>query len=344
LTVAALTVLVPVLNEARRIGEVVAALAAQTVKGPVEFLLIDGGSIDGSRAVLDELAARDPRFRVLDNPNRHIPSALNLGLCHARGEFIARMDAHTLYPEHYLAQGLARLRRGDAAWVTGPALAYGDSTWSRRIALALTTRMGIGGASFRRVLHEEAETDTGFTGVMRRETLEALGGWDERSLVNEDAELAARLRASGGRIVCIPQMAARYVPRDGMTALARQYFRYGRYRARTSRLHPESMRLSHVLPPTMVLVACAAVAAPAPVARVARALLGVYAVAVVGESALAARDGAARDAATLPAVFATMHASWGAGFVVGSAQFGVPLAAVARVARAGAARCARRLR
>lgn len=333
MTVASLTVLVPVLDEARGIRAVVDALAAQTFDGPLEFLLIDGGSSDGTRVVLDELAAHDPRFRVLDNPARHIPSALNLGLRHARGEFIARMDAHTLYPHDYLAQGVARLLRGDAAWVTGPALAYGDGTWSRRIALALRTPMGIGAASFRRVAREEIETDTGFTGVLRRATLEDLGGWDERSLVNEDAELAARLRAKGDHIVCIPAMAARYVPRDGLPALARQYFRYGRFRARTSGLHPESMRPTHVLAPGMVAVACAGVLAPAPLARFARGLCGVYVMAVVAASARAARAGGARDAAALPAIFATMHAAWGAGFLAGCGQFGVPFAAFGRAAR-----------
>ncbi|HWC28159.1 MAG TPA: glycosyltransferase family 2 protein [Solirubrobacteraceae bacterium] len=336
-----LTVLVPVLNEFPGIGEVVAALETQSFEGPLEFLLLDGGSTDGTRAVLEELARRDARFRVLDNPAGHIPAALNLGLRHARGEFVARMDAHTLYPPDYLACGVARLRRGDAAWATGPALAHGEGTWSRRVALALTTWMGIGAASFRRPASEEIETDTGFTGVMRRRTLEALGGWDERSLVNEDAELAARVRAAGGRIVCLPQMAARYVPRDRLSALARQYFRYGRFRARTSGLHPESMRPSHVLAPGIVLAAGAAVVAPAPLARPARALLAAYGLAVVVASGRAAANGKPADAAALPVVFATMHLSWGAGFLAGCARFGVPLAALARVARAAAGLVAR---
>lgn len=330
---AGLTVLVPVLDELPGIHEVVAALEAQSFDGPLEFLLLDGGSTDGTREVLEELAQRDPRFRVLDNAARHIPAALNLGLRHARGELVARMDAHTLYPPDYLACGAARLRRGDAAWVTGPALADGEGTWSRRVALALTTWMGIGGATFRRPAQEEIETDTGFTGVMRRATLEALGGWDELSLVNEDAELAARVRAAGGRILCLPQMAGRYVPRDSLPALAKQYFRYGRYRARTSRLHPESMRPSHVLAPGIVLAACSAVVAPAPLARPARGLLAAYGLAVLAASGRAAGDGRTRDAAALPVVFATMHGSWGAGFLAGCARFGPPFAALARVAR-----------
>lgn len=333
-----LSVLVPVLDEYPVIDAVVAALQEQTFSGPLEFLLIDGGSTDGTRAVLEKLAARDARFRVLDNFARHIPSALNAGLRQARGEFIARMDAHSLYPPDYLVRGVARLHAGDAAWVTGPALAFGEGRWSRRVALALGTWLGIGGASFRRVPVGEIETDTGFTGVMRRETLEALEGWDELSLVNEDAELAARVRAAGGRIVCLPEMTARYVPRDGIGALASQYFRYGRYRARTSGLHPESMRASHTLAPSLVLTACAAVLGPQRPRRLARALLVAYAAAVVSVSGRAALDGSPRDAAALPVVFTTMHGAWGAGFLAGCAQFGVPVAAFAQVTRGVAQR------
>lgn len=322
MSTASLTVLVPILNEARGIAAVAAALEAQSYDGPLEFLLLDGGSTDGTRAVLDALAARDSRFRVIDNPSRHIPAALNLGLQDARGDLVARMDAHTVYPSDYLEQGVARLQRGDVEWVTGAALAHGEGIWSRRVALALGTWMGIGSAGFRRAAAEEIDTDTGFTGVLRRETLGAVGGWDEESLVNEDAELAARVRAAGGRIVCIPQMAARYVPRDGLKALAQQYFRYGRFRARTSILHPQSMRPTHVLAPGVVLTAAAAAVAPTPLARPARAGLVLYALALVGASVQAARKGASRDVATLPLVFATMHVSWGTGFLAGLGRFG----------------------
>src|SRR5919202_4839125 len=102
------SVLIPVLNEERHIRETVAAMQAQRVDGPVEFLFMDGRSDDATRAILDELAREDPRIRVIDNPGRGIPQALNVGLRHARGEYVARMDAHTHYPPRYLARGVER--------------------------------------------------------------------------------------------------------------------------------------------------------------------------------------------------------------------------------------------
>ncbi len=247
------SVLIPVRNEAAHLRDVVAAMRAQELDGVFELLFVDGRSDDGSRAILEALAAEDERVRVLDNPARRTPHALNLALRAARGRAIARMDAHAHFPPDYLARGLERLEQGGVDQVTGPALAEGEGRWSRRVALALTTRLGTGGADFRHSSDAEFEVDSGFAGLWWRETLERLGGWDEEWVNDQDFELAARIRKSGGTIVCVPAMAAGYIPRDSLRALAEQYHRYGFYRVKTSLRHPESLRRSHVLAPGLVL-------------------------------------------------------------------------------------------
>jgi succinoglycan biosynthesis protein ExoA len=322
------SVLVPVRNEAAGIRESVASMRAQQFPGRVEFLFMDGRSDDGTRRILEELAREDERIHVLDNPQRGIPQALNIGLRHARGRFIARMDAHALYPADYLVTGARRLERGDGVeYVTGLQLPHGVDAGSRRISLALDSPLGVGGAGFRRRLTEETETDAGFTGMWWRKTLERLGGWREEWVVNEDGELTARLLKAGGRIVCVPEMAARYVPRRGLRPLVRQYWRYGQYRAKTCKEHPESMRTSHLLPPAVALAVIGALM-PRRFAAPFRAATAAYAVVLAAESARIWRSGAGRDAAWLPGVFGAMHLAWGSGFLVGSARFGVPLAAI----------------
>lgn len=327
----AVSVLVPVLDEEAHLERALGLMLGQDVPGGVEVLAVDGGSRDGSRAILDRLAAGNQRVRVFDNPARRTPQALNIGLAAARGDYIARMDAHTWYPQDYLRRGIERLDHGDVAWVSGPQLAEGDGPWSRRVALALSTRLGIGGAAFR-LAGEETEVDSGFTGVWRRQTLTEHEGWDEGWPVNQDAELAARIRAAGGRIVCVPEMAARYVPRDSLRSLGRQYWRYGQYRAKTSHRHPHSMRRSHVLAPGVVLAAVAAML-PGPQRTPARIGTGAWATALAATGAHVARHGAGPgDAAAVPVVLATMHLAWGAGFLVGAARFGPPVAALLRLA------------
>jgi glycosyltransferase involved in cell wall biosynthesis len=329
------SVLVPVLDEERHVRAAADTMRAQRFDGSVEYLFIDGGSSDGTRQILQQLAGEDPRVRVLDNPRRITPVALNIGLAAARGEVIARMDAHTHYPPDYLARGVERLRRGGAEHVSGPQLPQGEGTWSRRVALALGTRLGTGGADFRHLSDDEIEVDSGFTGLWLRSTLDRHGGWDEEWMNDQDTELAARIRAEGGRIVCLPGMAAAYIPRDSLWRLARQYWRYGFYRAKTSGRHPESMRRSHVLAPGLVAALLLALVLPGRLAWPPRAAVAAWAVAVVGVSAKEAGSARPGDVASLPLVFAAMHVPWGLGFMFGSLRFGPPLAALARIARGG---------
>jgi succinoglycan biosynthesis protein ExoA len=189
--------------------------------------------------------------------------------------------------------------------------------------------LGVGGAVFRRELSGEIETDTAFTGIWPRRVVEAVGGWDEEALVNEDGELAARIRAEGGRIVCVPEMAAECITRDSLRGLARQYYRYGWDRVRTLRKHPRTMRRSQALPPALVLATAAAAIGPRPLRRLARLGLGGY-VAALGTEAVRLTAGAEqpRDAASVPLVLATMHCAWGIGFLVGCMSHGPPLAAL----------------
>lgn len=322
------SVLTPVLDEEDHLPQVVAEMRAQRFDGRIEFLFIDGGSTDRSVELLNGYAAEDPRIRVLHNPARRTPHALNLGLREARGAFVARMDAHTHYPPDYLAKGVERLRRGDVASVSGPQLAVGDDRWSHRVALALNTPLGVGGATFRRPAEGEIEVSSGFTGLWRRSLLLEHGGWDEHWLNDQDTELAARLRQAGGRIVCIPEMAAAYVPRNNLRALARQYWRYGAYRVRTSHRHPETLRASQLLPPSLVLTGVTAAVAAGPVAWAARAGMCAYAAALSATTLRAARTAPAGDAAALPAVYAVMHVAYGAGFLASCLREGAPTRAL----------------
>lgn len=335
------SVLTPVLNEEEHIREVAAKMLAQQFDGTIEFIFIDGDSEDRTVEILRELQQVDPRVRILRNPRRSTPVSLNIGLANADGAFIARMDAHTLYPEDYLARGVARLSRGGADHVSGPQLAHGAGTWSRRVALALDTPLGRGGAQFRHATEGEIEVDSGFTGVWPRAVLEAHGGWDEDWHNDQDSELAARIRGGGGRILCLPEMGARYIPRDSLRALARQYWRYGVYRAKTSGAHPESMRRSHLLAPSVALSLAAAVLPLGGVRRFGRVAFALWCAVVVGvataeswraDSALEF-DASAADMASLPAVFGAMHLAWGFGFLFGCVRFGPPLRALAHLTR-----------
>src|SRR5262249_18715278 len=166
----------------------------------------------------------------------------------ARGEFVARMDAHTVYPVGYLGTGVERLRRGDTEWVSGPQVPRGSGAVSRAVALALASWLGRGASrkSSEDVAGaQERDLDTGvFGGVWLRARVLEAGGWDERWPINQDSEMASRFLKRGARLVSVPEMAGYYSPRDSLRGLARQYFRYGFYRAQTFRRPPQSLGYS----------------------------------------------------------------------------------------------------
>lgn len=337
--VPSVSVVVPVLNEAVAFDASIGSILSQDYAGEIEFLFVDGGSTDGTRERLGALAAADPRVRVVDNPRPGIPVSLNLGLRAARKELLVRMDAHSEYASDYVRRGADLIAAGRAEWVAGPAYARGDGDWSRWVAAALASRMGVGGADFRRSA-EEVYTDTAFGGAIARRDLLRLGGWDESWVVNEDAELAARARLAGLRILLAPALAAYYIPRDDPRELARQYWRYGLWRAKTSVRHPDSMRPSHVLPPA-VAVAAVLAALPGPQRKPALAAVVVYLVAIAAES-LRLASGRPVGAAKLAVIFPVMHLAWGSGVIAGFIRFGSPLPALRAVAATVAARVGRR--
>jgi succinoglycan biosynthesis protein ExoA len=336
------SVLVAVRNEEQFIRETTDAMREQQFDGRLEFLFIDGHSDDRTPEILEELATEDPRIRLFENPKRGVRSGLNVGLQHARGQFVVQMEGHTYYPATYIGAAIERLRRGDVDYVSGSPSPIGVDRWSRIVTLALNSWLGRGasrkwssddtGEAAAKEL-SESELDTGvFCGAWRRSTLEAYGGWDEDWAVNGDSELAARILEGGGKIVSLPELSAQYVPRRSLSALARQYFRYGLYREKTARRHSGSMRPSLLLPPGLALALPVAILSPQPLRALARlGLLSYLALTVV----TAVRSEAERlaDMATLPLVFATMHFCWGFGFLAGCLRFGPPLAALARLAR-----------
>ncbi len=331
------SVLVPVLNEERYIEASVDAMRRQRFPGELEFLFADGGSTDETRQILERLAREDPRIRVLDNPSGTVSSGLNVCLGHARGRYALRMDAHTVYPDDYALLGVQRLARGDTRWVSGPQIPTGHGPVSRAVALALSGAIGRGGSRKWGAQGArdgaEFELDTGvFAGVWERSTLLRYGGWDERWPRNSDSEMAARFLADGERLVCLPAMGADYVPRDRLRTLWTQYLGYGEFRARTSLAHPHSMRASHLLAPAVVAAGAAAVVAPRPLRRLARAATALYAATLVtaGIRSRAAAQSPG-DAALVPVVLLVMHVGHGLGQMFGWVRYGPPLGALAAV-------------
>ncbi len=330
------SVLVPVLNEERFIRSSLAAMRAQRFRGSIEFLVVDGGSEDRTHEIVEEVARVDPRVRLLGNPRRGTPSGLNVGLAHAGGRWVARMDAHTEYADDYIARGVERLGRGGTRWISGPPVAKGNGPVSRAVALALRTPLGRGAsrkwAAERDGAGGEYELDSGvFAGVWERRTLLEYGGWDEAWLRNQDSEMAGRFLARGERLICLPAMAAHYTPRNSLRGLWRQYLQYGQYREKTAVRHPHTMRRSHLFAPALGLTFAMTLSAPGPLRSLARAAVSLYGVVIVGGAfTVAAHAEDQREVMLVPPVLLIMHLGHGVGTLRGALRYGPPLAGMAR--------------
>lgn len=325
------SVVIPCYNEERFIGEVLENLAAQCAGAPYEIVVVDGMSTDGTRAAVERFRAARPAVdvRVVDNPARNIPAALNLGVGAARGEFVVRMDAHSIPSPNYVARCVEVLESGGAEIVGMPwrIRAGAATTVARAIAHAVAHPFGIGDAKYRTGgagAGEQTEVDTVPFGAFRRELWRGLGGYNEALLANEDYDFNYRARLRGARVVLDTSGHCDYYARPTLAALAAQYARYGNWKAQMLKLHPRSVRARQLVAPLFVATLAVTFALGWLWPRawwLFAAALGSYALAALACAAqISSRALDWRLAPVLPAIFFTIHASWGGSFLLGLAR------------------------
>jgi succinoglycan biosynthesis protein ExoA len=316
------SIIVPCYNEEGTIGTLLQAILAQTYPPrDMEVVVADGMSTDGTRGVIHEFQKAHPELpiHVVENPGRTIPSSLNRGMRAAAGEYLIRMDAHSIPIPEYVERCLEDLRSGAGTNVGGVwDIRPGDPGWvAKGIAAAAGHPLGAGDAGYR-LGAKAGAVDTVPFGAFRREVFEKLGGFDETLLTNEDYEFNLRIRLSGGIVWLDPRIASTYLARSNLRALGAQYWRYGYWKCKMLLRYPRSLRWRQALPPALVagiLGLCAAGGVWRPAAYVLAMVVGLYVVAVLGSAlSMGARYGAALVPTAAMALI-TMHFAWGTGFL-----------------------------
>lgn len=311
------SVIMPIRNEAAYIHQCIDSVLAQDYPPHrMEVLIIDGQSDDGTREIVADYCQKDPRVQLMNNPARTRAPALNIGILNARGDVILRVDGHCWLAPDYVRQCVSALQRTGADNVGGPMRPVGDTPVRKAIALAMTSRFGVGDAKFHHA-HTEAFVDTVYLGAFRREALQRVGPFEPGVEPNEDYELNYRLRKTGGRVFLTPSIRSWYTPRSSFRGLALQYLRYGAGKFQMLRRHPRSVRWRQVVAPVFVL-ALLTTGLGGMVKLPMRALfvgvVGIYAAANFGISTWIAAHHGWRHLARLPPAFAIMHLAWGLGF------------------------------
>jgi len=323
------SVIMPVRNEERHLAESVASVLSQDYPGHLELVLAVGPSKDKTEEIAKRLAAADSRITVVANPTGQIPTALNAAVRASRHDIIVRVDGHALLPASYIATAVRTLRTTGAVNVGGIMAAEGITPFQRAVAWAMTSPAGVGAAKYHTGGGAGA-AESVYLGAFRRGAIDGVGGYDEHYLRAEDWELNHRIRQAGGLIWFTPDLRVSYRPRATIGRLASQYFHYGRWRHVVARMHAGTINLRYLAPPAAVLsmlvgttaglAGLGALAAGSSswwtwllVAGFAAPLL--YLLGILAVTATAARTLTGRALAALPVVLATMHVSWGIGFL-----------------------------
>jgi len=308
-----LSVVIPALNAANVIEACLDAVFAQEYSGPLDVTVAVGPSSDDTKEILNEWQAKEPRLQVVANPSGRTPTALNLAIAASRGDLVARVDAQSVLPPGYLQQAAVTLERTGAANVGGVQNPVGDEGMQRIIALAMRSPFGAGPASFRGHGHE-GPVDTVYLGTFTRAALEAVGGFDESYIRNQDYELNWRLREAGLTVWFDPTLVVDYRPRPTLKKLASQYFQYGAWKRRMLLKNPRSLRLRQLAAPGLVLALFGSAIALALGSLWGLTVPGVYLFALLAASTKQ-RELLAPQRWALLRTFATMHLSWGWGFL-----------------------------
>lgn len=246
-----LSVVCPVYNEEKYI-EPVLAFFVKALPADKELLVIDGGSHDRTRSIVEAWAQRYPNILLLDNPDKYVSFALNKAIPRCQGSYIVRLDAHTEYADDYFEKILETFSKTDAAIVGGPMRAKGITSFQKAVAYCTSTPMGVGDSSF----HDESAegyVDSVYLGAWRRNIFEKTGLFDVQMVRNQDDEFHYRAKSLGHKIYLNPAIRSVYYPRNSLTGLVSQYFQYGLYKPLVLRKVSSELKIRHLVPSAFVL-------------------------------------------------------------------------------------------
>lgn len=320
------SVIMPVRNEEDFISRSLGAVLAQDFpRDRMEVIIADGMSDDRTLEIIESM--RDESsipIRIVANPDKVAPAALNRAIARSSGEIIVRVDGHCEIAPDYVAKCVKFLSSGEVDGVGGPIETIGESLRARAIAAAMSSKFGVGGSSFRTIDDREMYVDSvAFPGYTRR-ILEKAGPFNEELVRNQDDEYNYRIRKLGGKILLSPEIRSRYYSRSGFKALWRQYFQYGYWKVRVFQLHPRQMSPRQFVPPAFVLTLMILAISGIFIAAAAWIFAGVlilYLIANLGAALSLSKTVEFRAIPFVSFSFLILHVSYGLGFLIGLGAF-----------------------
>lgn len=251
-----LSVICPVYNEEKYIRKCIASVLQQDYpKDDLEIIFTDGMSTDHTRRIIEEYVCQYPFIRIIDNPQRIVPTGLNAAIKEAEGDYIIRIDAHTEFPINYFSRLIQALNELGADNVGGVCLTLpaSDASIPKAIAAVLSSKFGMGNSLFRVGVNEIREVDTVPFGCWHRELFDRIGGFDIELIRNQDDEFNGRLIKNGGKIYLLPDLEIKYYARDKISKVAKMFYQYGLFKPLVNKKLGAPATIRQFFPPIFVL-------------------------------------------------------------------------------------------
>jgi glycosyltransferase involved in cell wall biosynthesis len=306
------SVILPILNEERDLSNCVSAILQQDYPSNIEVILALGPSKDKTIQIAEKLSELDPRIKLVNNPTGQTAAGLNIAIKASSYEIICRIDGHSEISNDYVKTAVEILQKKNAVNVGGLMHADSNTGLQRVIAQAMRSKLGVGSSKFH-TGGSAGESDTVYLGTYKKSAVIAAGGFDERYIRAQDWELNYRLRKNSGVIWFDPRLQVTYRPRSTFRKLARQYFQYGRWRRVISRQHRSTVNFRYLAPPVAVIINLLSIFFTFTTNPIFIApFLTYFSILIIGSLFIGRK---VVDKLLMPFVLATMHFSWGIGFI-----------------------------
>ena len=246
-----LTVCFPVYNEEKFIDALIQSVigAFPTDK---EIVLIDGGSTDGTLQKIKSWQEKYSNIILIHNKAKYVSHGFNLAYRNSNSAYIALMGSHAEYPANYFEKGLSILQSGAADAVGGPLTQKGKSAKAKIIAFCMSSKFGVGDTEFR-TSKKRSYVDSVAMAIYDRKVFDKVGLFDEALIRNQDDEFHYRLNHFGYKIMMEPEMESVYYVREDLSALWKQYYYYGLYKPMVLKKIKSAIRIRHLVPATFVI-------------------------------------------------------------------------------------------
>ena len=252
------SVICPIYNEEKYIAKCIESILNQDYpKDDLEVIFVDGMSTDKTRDIVSEYTYKYPFIKLLDNPHKIVPFAMNKGISEAKGDIIMRIDAHTFYESNYCSAIVKKLKELNADNIGCVCKTDVLNKTPKTLAIreVLSNKFGVGNSVFRTGIDNIKEVDTVPFGCWPRNVFNKYGLYDTRLVRNQDIEFSKRIINGGGKIYIIPDTFCTYLARETFSALAKNNFGNGKWNILTVfyTKQMKSLSLRHFIPLLFIL-------------------------------------------------------------------------------------------